>query len=260
MRKFTAALLVAAFTTVIVVPPAAQAATPQEEQLLLKKKKKLALEKKKKADETRKLALAKKQKDNEPTASPAGKCKGFMKCLFGNKRGARFDRNRYFQNASLAGTTSAFAKKSRHTVAWNETKYAPGTIIVKTPERSLYYVLGDGKAIRYAVGVGREGFQWSGSSSIVSKQEWPSWTPPKRMIEREAAKGHYIPAFMEGGPGNPLGARAMYIGGTIFRVHGTNNEASIGGAVSSGCIRMMNADVVDLYERVKIGSRIYVYQ
>jgi lipoprotein-anchoring transpeptidase ErfK/SrfK len=260
MRKFTAALLVAAFTTVIVAPPAVQAATPQEEELLLKKKKKLALEKKKKAEEARKLALAKKQKDKVFAASSTRKCKGFMQCVFRTKRGVRLERNRNYQNASFSGTTSVFAKKSRRTVAWAETKYAPGTLIVRTPERALYYVLGDGKAIRYAVGVGREGFQWSGNSTIVSKQEWPSWTPPKVMIEREAAKGHIIPAFMEGGPGNPLGARAMYIGGTIFRVHGTNNEASIGGAVSSGCIRMMNADVVDLYGRVKIGSRIYVYQ
>jgi lipoprotein-anchoring transpeptidase ErfK/SrfK len=93
----------------------------------------------------------------------------------------------------------------------------------------------------------------------VAKQEWPDWTPPQVMIEREAAKGHYIPDHMDGGPGNPLGARAMYIGGTMYRIHGTNNEASIGGAVSSGCIRMMNADVIDLFERVKIGAKVFVY-
>jgi lipoprotein-anchoring transpeptidase ErfK/SrfK len=120
--------------------------------------------------------------------------------------------------------------------------------------------MGDGEAMRYSIGVGREGFQWSGNSKIVAKAEWPSWTPPQTMIEREAAKGHIIPPFMKGGPGNPLGARAMYIGGTIYRVHGTNAESSIGGAVSSGCIRMMNADVIDLYGRVKVGSPIYVYQ
>ena len=97
-------------------------------------------------------------------------------------------------------------------------------------------------------------------SKIVMKKEWPSWRPPKQMIEREAAKGTSYPEFMEGGPDNPLGARAMYIGGTMFRIHGTNNAASIGGAVSSGCIRMMNTDVIDLYERVKVGSRVYVYQ
>jgi lipoprotein-anchoring transpeptidase ErfK/SrfK len=267
MRNFTAALLVAAFTFVTVAPPAAQAAIAQEEELLLKKKKKLAVEKEKKAEAVRKvkakkLALArkKKEKDKILTASAGRKCTGLMQCLFGTKRGVRIERNANFQNASFTGTTSVFAKKSRRTVSWSETQYAPGSIIVKTPERALYYVLEDGKAIRYSVGVGREGFQWSGSSHIASKQEWPSWTPPKVMIEREAAKGHIIPAFMKGGPGNPLGARALYIGGTIYRVHGTNNEASIGGAVSSGCIRMMNADVVDLYERVKIGARIYVYQ
>jgi lipoprotein-anchoring transpeptidase ErfK/SrfK len=156
--------------------------------------------------------------------------------------------------------TTACRGGSHKTVDWNETKFPVGSLIVRTPERALYYVTGNGEAIRYSVGVGREGMQWSGNSKIVAKAEWPNWTPPKVMIEREAAKGHIIPPFMEGGPGNPLGARAMYIGGTMFRIHGTNNEASIGGAVSSGCIRMMNADVIDLYSRVKVGSRIYVYQ
>jgi lipoprotein-anchoring transpeptidase ErfK/SrfK len=182
-----------------------------------------------------------------------------MNCLFG-KRNVRVTRNSGFQTASFSANGGLSMKKTRKTVDWNETKYPAGSLVVKTPERALYYVLGDGEAIRYSVGVGKEGMQWSGSSSIVRKAEWPSWTPPKTMIEREAAKGHYIPDFMEGGPGNPLGARAMYIGGSIYRVHGTNNEASIGGAVSSGCIRMMNADVIDLYERVKIGAKIYVYQ
>jgi lipoprotein-anchoring transpeptidase ErfK/SrfK len=120
--------------------------------------------------------------------------------------------------------------------------------------------LGDGKAYRYSVGVGREGFQWSGSSRIAGKQEWPSWRPPAVMIAREAAKGHIIPEFMEGGPGNPLGARALYIGGTLFRIHGTNNPGSIGGAVSSGCIRMMNSDVIDLYGRARVGNRVIVTQ
>ena len=124
----------------------------------------------------------------------------------------------------------------------------------------MYFVLPEGEAIKYKVGVGREGFQWSGNSTIVRKEEWPSWTPPQQMIEREAAKGVTIPAFMEGGPKNPLGARALYIGGTLFRIHGTNNARTIGGAVSSGCIRMLNRDVVDLYERVQVGARVYVYQ
>jgi lipoprotein-anchoring transpeptidase ErfK/SrfK len=120
--------------------------------------------------------------------------------------------------------------------------------------------MGDGKARRYKVGVGREGFQWSGNSRIVNKAEWPTWRPPATMIAREAAKGHYLPEMMEGGPENPLGARALYIGGSLYRIHGTNNAASIGGAVSSGCIRMMNTDVIDLYDRVKVGAKVYVYQ
>ena len=185
-------------------------------------------------------------------------CGGFMDCLFG-KRNVRVTRNAgQFQNASFSAGAGLSMKKTRKTIDWSETKYAPGSVIVRTSERALYYVLGDGEAIRYSVGVGKEGMQWSGVNKVSRKQEWPSWTPPKVMIEREAAKGHYIPDFMEGGPGNPLGARAMYLGGTMFRIHGTNNEASIGGAVSSGCIRMMNADVIDLYERVKIGATVYV--
>jgi lipoprotein-anchoring transpeptidase ErfK/SrfK len=176
------------------------------------------------------------------------RCDGFFRC-----------RMVPFGQATRA-SKAAIDRPTRKTVAWSAGKYSPGTIIVKTPERALYYVLPGGEALRYRVGVGKEGFQWSGNAKIVMKQEWPSWRPPKQMIEREAAKGHYIPEFMEGGPGNPLGARALYIGGTLFRIHGTNNAASIGGAVSSGCIRMMNADVIDLYERVKVGSRVYVYQ
>jgi lipoprotein-anchoring transpeptidase ErfK/SrfK len=132
--------------------------------------------------------------------------------------------------------------------------------VVSTPERALYLVTGPGEARRYRVGVGREGFQWSGTSSIVSKAEWPTWRPPEQMIRREAAKGHHLPSVMAGGPENPLGARALYIGGKIYRIHGTNAPGSIGGAVSSGCIRMMNADVIELYERVEIGAKVYVYQ
>jgi lipoprotein-anchoring transpeptidase ErfK/SrfK len=176
------------------------------------------------------------------------RCDSFFRC--------RWVPYRQGTRAAIAGVD----RPTRKTVAWAAEKYSPGTIIVKTPERALYYVLPGGEALRYSVGVGKEGFQWSGNAKIVMKQEWPSWRPPKQMIEREAAKGHYIPEFMDGGPDNPLGARALYIGGTLFRIHGTNNAASIGGAVSSGCIRMMNADVIDLFDRVKVGSRVYVYQ
>jgi lipoprotein-anchoring transpeptidase ErfK/SrfK len=182
------------------------------------------------------------------TAEPQQKCQSFLECLFGKRH-----------NGSGGGFSSD--RTTAKDVAWEDAdKYAPGTIVVQTPERVLYYVLGDGMARRYRVGVGREGFQWSGHSRIVDKREWPTWRPPQQMIEREAAKGHILPAVMEGGPGNPLGARAMYIGGTMYRIHGTNNAGSIGGAVSSGCIRMMNADVIELYDRVKIGARVYVFQ
>ncbi len=202
----------------------------------------------------------KKSITTKTSATPvpqARACNNFFQCVFGSRH-----RNVNVQQASLGQTPGMVmsGKTSSQIVEWNETKYPVGSLIVKTPERALYFVSGKGEAIRYAVGVGREGMQWSGNSTIVSKQEWPSWTPPQVMIEREALKGHIIPPFMEGGPGNPLGARAMYIGGRLYRVHGTNNEASIGGAVSSGCIRMMNADVIDLYDRVKVGAKIYVYQ
>ena len=205
--------------------------------------------------QTKKKSIATK---TSATQMPQGRtCTNFLQCLFGSRH-----RNVNVQQASLGKAPGMVmsGKTSSQTVDWNETKYPVGSLIVKTPERALYFVSGKGEAIRYDVGVGREGMQWSGNSSIVAKAEWPSWTPPQVMIEREALKGHIIPPFMEGGPGNPLGARAMYIGGRMYRVHGTNNEASIGGAVSSGCIRMMNADVIDLYDRVKVGAKIYVYQ
>lgn len=143
------------------------------------------------------------------------------------------------------------------TVAY-ETKHKPGTIIIDTNNRFLYLVMGDGQARRYGVGVGKPGFEWAGEHKITRKAEWPEWHPPKEMIEREAAKGHYLPARMDGGEANPLGARAMYLGSTLYRIHGTNAPWTIGYAVSSGCIRMRNEDVVDLYERVKVGTRVIV--
>ena len=175
-------------------------------------------------------------------------CNGFFQCLVGNRQ------------RTVRSSRGVADYATRSTVRWKESKYKPGSIVVRTPERALYYVTRDGQALRYSIGVGREGFQWGGSSRIVMKREWPDWRPPQVMIEREAAKGVIIPPYMEGGPNNPLGARALYIGGTMFRIHGTNNAASIGGAVSSGCIRMMNSDVIDLYDRVAVGSRVYVYQ
>jgi len=134
------------------------------------------------------------------------------------------------------------------------TREPAGTIIVDTPNTYLYYVLGANRAVRYGIGVGREGFTWSGVRSIERKAEWPDWIPPAEMIQRQP----YLPRFMAGGEGNPLGARAMYIGGTVYRIHGTNAPSSIGQNVSSGCIRMLNEDVVDLYERVKLGTKVVV--
>jgi lipoprotein-anchoring transpeptidase ErfK/SrfK len=135
-----------------------------------------------------------------------------------------------------------------------QTHEAPGSIVIDTPNTQLYYVLGGGRAIRYGIGVGREGFTWSGVQTIVRKSEWPDWHPPQEMIERQP----YLPRFMAGGPGNPLGARALYLGGTIYRIHGTNAPDTIGGQVSSGCIRMLNEDVIDLYARVNVGTKVVV--
>ncbi len=132
----------------------------------------------------------------------------------------------------------------------------PGTIIVHTSERFLYLVQGNGRAMRYGIGVGREGFQWQGLLKISRKQEWPDWTPPPEMIARQP----YLPRFMAGGPGNPMGARALYLGATVYRIHGTNQPQTIGGAVSSGCFRLVNNDVVDLYERVPVGTKVVVRQ
>ena len=133
-----------------------------------------------------------------------------------------------------------------------------GSILVKTGARRLYFILGGGRAIEYHVGVGREGFTWSGTDIITRKAEWPDWRPPPEMIARERSNGRELPALVRGGPDNPLGARALYIGATQFRIHGTTEPWSIGRAVSSGCIRMHNAEVIDLYERVRIGAIVVV--
>lgn len=133
-----------------------------------------------------------------------------------------------------------------------------GTVIIETRDRFLYLVNGDGTAKRYGVGVGKQGFEWKGSEQISRKAEWPSWRPPAAMIAREAKKGRHLPTYMPGGPNNPLGARALYLGSTLYRIHGTNQPWSIGQAVSSGCIRMRNEDVKDLYARVDIGATVIV--
>ena len=284
MRVFAILLLLAAGPVLVAqVPPAAALTAPSEQELLVKKKKKAEearraasakkakeaerkaaarkLEAKKRlADATRRARTLQERRKAESRASAAARqtsqsrdCKDFLACLFGSKPRSGV------QRASTGRQSRDMA--TAEVVDWAPSaKYQPGSIVVRTPERALYLVLGDGSARRYKVGVGREGFQWSGNGRIVDKREWPTWRPPQVMIDREAAKGHKLPAMMEGGPDNPLGARALYIGGTIFRIHGTNNAASIGGAVSSGCIRMMNTDVVDLYDRVRVGAKVYVYQ
>jgi lipoprotein-anchoring transpeptidase ErfK/SrfK len=270
MRHLMAATLAVTFSLTSLAPTSFAAPQPEKEKALLLKKKKLAaaaqkkklLQAEKRADalkkiQAQKLALQKLEKQKRLVARKD--CKGFMQCLFGTKKVRVTTNARPVQYASL-NAAGLSGRKSRTTVDWNESKYPAGSIIIRTPERALYFVKGNGEAIRYAVGVGKEGMQWSGQNRISRKTEWPSWTPPAEMIKREAEKGRELPPFMEGGPGNPLGARALYIGSSIYRVHGTNNEASIGGAVSSGCIRMMNADVIDLYDRVKVGAKIYVYQ
>jgi len=134
------------------------------------------------------------------------------------------------------------------------TREAPGTIIIDTPNTYLYLILGNGQAMRYGIGVGRQGFTWSGVQTIAKKAEWPDWTPPPEMIARQP----YLPRHMTGGPGNPLGARAMYLGGTIYRIHGTNAPNTIGTRVSSGCLRLTNEDVIDLYNRVSVGTKVIV--
>jgi lipoprotein-anchoring transpeptidase ErfK/SrfK len=141
----------------------------------------------------------------------------------------------------------------RQDVAY-EGREAPGTIVIDTPSHFLYLVLPEGRAIRYGIGVGRPGFTWSGRHSVSAKKEWPDWIPPEEMIRRQP----YLPHFVAGGPGNPLGARAMYLGSTIYRIHGSNEPWTIGQNVSSGCIRMRNVDVIDLYDRVKVGTKVIV--
>jgi lipoprotein-anchoring transpeptidase ErfK/SrfK len=152
------------------------------------------------------------------------------------------------------GTVVQMPARLKRQVVNYATREAPGTVIIDTPNTYLYYVLGNGQAIRYGIGVGRDGFTWSGTQTITRKAEWPDWTPPAEMIQRQP----YLPRHMAGGPGNPLGARAMYLGGTVYRIHGTNAPETIGTHVSSGCLRLTNEDVSDLYSRVNIGTKVIV--
>jgi lipoprotein-anchoring transpeptidase ErfK/SrfK len=150
--------------------------------------------------------------------------------------------------------TAELPARFKRQVVDYRTNEAPGTVVIDTPNTYLYLVLGNGRALRYGIGVGREGFTWSGTQNVTKKAEWPDWTPPPEMIERQP----YLPRFMAGGPGNPLGARAMYLGGSVYRIHGTNDPSTIGHRVSSGCIRLTNEDVSDLYTRVNVGTKVVV--
>jgi lipoprotein-anchoring transpeptidase ErfK/SrfK len=152
------------------------------------------------------------------------------------------------------GSASSVPARLQRAVVSLDTHETPGTIIIDTGNTALYYVLGHGRAIRYGVGVGREGFTWSGTQTITRKAEWPDWHPPAQMIARQP----YLPRFMAGGPGNPLGARAMYLGSSDYRIHGTNDPSTIGKFVSSGCIRLTNEDVTDLFSRVDVGAKVVV--
>jgi lipoprotein-anchoring transpeptidase ErfK/SrfK len=157
------------------------------------------------------------------------------------------------RNWNFMGGGAGMSPVPRTTVNFS-TREPPGTIIVNTAERRLYLVLGDGQALRYGIGVGRVGFTWAGVTRVAAKKEWPDWTPPAQMLRRRPD----LPRFMKGGPENPLGARALYLGSSLFRIHGSNEPETIGTAVSSGCFRMVNDDVIDLYNRVRVGTKVIV--
>ena len=156
----------------------------------------------------------------------------------------------------LADFLNVFREQAipRQVVIWRHPEFKKGAIVISTKERRLYYVLGDRQAVEYGVGVGREGFTWSGTKTITRKREWPDWRPPPQMLKRRPD----LPRYMAGGMENPLGARALYLGSSEYRIHGSNEPDTIGAAVSSGCIRMTNRDVVDLYGRVKVGTKVVV--
>jgi lipoprotein-anchoring transpeptidase ErfK/SrfK len=163
------------------------------------------------------------------------------------------DTNKWEEREASAGGRSF--KRIEKTIVPYETKYKVGSIIIETSERRLYLVLPEGKALKYGIGVGRDGFTWSGQHKITRKAEWPDWTPPAAMRKRVPD----LPAHMPGGPKNPLGARALYIGSTLYRIHGTSEPWTIGQAVSSGCNRLTNEDVIDLYDRAKVGALVVVH-
>jgi lipoprotein-anchoring transpeptidase ErfK/SrfK len=183
---------------------------------------------------------------------------GFFEMLFGGppRGGPAYQAppgEPYYSQSDAGAPVALNPRYLKQEVSYDGTE-AAGTIIINTPERLLYLVEGNGRALRYGIGVGRPGFTWAGVHSVTNKREWPDWTPPDDMLERRPD----LPRHMEGGPENPLGARAMYLGSTLYRIHGSNEPWTIGTAVSSGCIRMRNEDVIDLYERVRVGAKVVV--
>ena len=179
---------------------------------------------------------------------------GFIEFLFGDGHPVSRPRNTVAYAAPGEPAQPAMDPKYLKQVVDYRGPEKPGTIIVDTPNRFLFLVQADGTAMRYGIGVGKPGFSWAGMKTITAKKEWPDWRPPEEMLQRRPD----LPTFMAGGPENPLGARAMYLGSTLYRIHGSNEPWTIGTAVSSGCIRMRNEDVVDLYERVKVGTKVLV--
>jgi lipoprotein-anchoring transpeptidase ErfK/SrfK len=175
-----------------------------------------------------------------------------FEALFGPLR-PQVEAPAYAAPSEDAKDTDLRAELRRQVVNYR-TSEAPGTIIIDTPNTFLYLVMPGGKAMRYGIGVGREGFTWAGTKTIERKAEWPDWTPPPEMIQRQP----YLPRFVAGGDGNPMGARGMYLSGSVYRIHGTNAPESIGTQVSSGCIRLVNEDVIDLYNRVHVGTKVIV--
>jgi lipoprotein-anchoring transpeptidase ErfK/SrfK len=192
------------------------------------------------------------------TALPADA--GFFRDVIANMQAGNGSAGAYFPEQVPQGRVAP--RQFRRQIVEYKTREKPGTIVINTGQHFLYYVLGDGQAIRYGVGVGREGFGWKGSVTVGRKAEWPAWVPPPEMVERERQRGRILPARMEGGIRNPLGARALYLyrgdNDTQFRIHGTSEPWTIGLNVSSGCIRLLNRDVVDLYNRTKVGAKVIV--
>jgi lipoprotein-anchoring transpeptidase ErfK/SrfK len=168
--------------------------------------------------------------------------------------GAAFPQYAPAQPNDVAPSSDELPAPLRRQIVAYDTNEPAGTVIIDTAHTFLYLTLGNGKALRYGIGVGREGFTWSGTETIMRKAEWPDWIPPAEMIARQP----YLPRWVGGGPGNPLGARALYLGNTDYRIHGTNDPTTIGKRVSSGCIRLQNADVEDLYERIGVGTKVIV--